>query len=803
MRTQQGEVEVYGYRKGGGKMIVSIDIGTSYSSVCILGKDGRAVPVDVSTGTCMYGGKYSLPSAVFVDENGNILVGQAAMNSRKRIPQNFRMEFKRDLGQDIPVILGKREFRPRDLYTELFRHMAQRAVKTGGEPVEKAYLTYPASFGRKKKEQIAEAAREAGLFDIELVDEPTAAAMCYLDAGLIKEEGRFLVYDFGGGTFDVSLVGYDLGHFYSLADPVGLEHCGGIDIDRYIYEDMLGKLDKDMLELVSQKPVNRMRLDSQLAELAIKAKHHLSSAPEFFEDIQIGFDLVPYGLSRDTLDGMISPLVGQTIQSCRGILKAAQMDVGELSAVLMVGGTSRTPLVQTLVASFAGNVPVLSSVDLELAVASGALGFWKRSTAQEKHGEAKEEEAVSQNTKQDAKNTATVDSPLEKSNCLTDEHNEDTRERGEAEGKLVNLFNGILHKAALEQGGENKYYPENVSGIFDALCEIGLIDVSKAEYDAIQKRNHKATALVDIVCEKGLRDIMPWILTSDGQVIFWGTIHRAGGNITEARVKEVQQWQDIVSISCGYDSLMGLKKNRNVVFSCCRLDDRIAHWHDITTLESYGQRQFAVDKDGRVFTTGRVSGIIDEWSSYTIKMVVSALGWDIGLLNDGHIVAVKNGGIIDKKNINNIENAVNNWQGVDFITRGILHIVGLLNDGRVVACGMNDYGQCNVNDWHDMVSISTGEIDTVGLRRDGSVLACGVSAVVMPELKKWKNIKAVYTCTKEEKGIIIGVSEDGTTLVTGYKSHKVITKKRMFSFLDEKKLVHTPIPTKILPFKAF
>ncbi len=195
---------------------------------------------------------------------------------------------------------------------------------------------------------------------------------------------------------------------------------------------------------------------------------------------------------------------------------------------------------------------------------------------------------------------------------------------------------------------------------------------------------------------------MPWILTSDGQVIFLGTIHRAGGNITEARVKEVQQWQDIVSISCGYDSLMGLKKNRNVVFSCCRLDDRIAHWHDITTLESYGQRQFAVDKDG-------------------------------------HIVAVKNGGIIDKKNINNIENAVNNWQGVDFITRGILPIVGLLNDGRVVACGMNDYGQCNVNDWHDMVSISTGEIDTVGLRRDGSVLACGVSAVVMPELKKWKN----------------------------------------------------------------
>ena len=90
-------------------MIVSIDIGTSYSSICILGQDGKAVPVDISTGASMYGSKYSLPSAVFVDESGNILVGQAAMNSRKRAPENFRMEFKRDLGQNIPIILGSRE----------------------------------------------------------------------------------------------------------------------------------------------------------------------------------------------------------------------------------------------------------------------------------------------------------------------------------------------------------------------------------------------------------------------------------------------------------------------------------------------------------------------------------------------------------------------------------------------------------------------------------------------------------------------------------------------------------------------
>ncbi len=127
-------------------MIAGIDIGTSYSSLCILGTDKKAVPVDISTGTGMYGSKYSLPSAVFVEENGKILVGQAAMNSRKRAPQNFCMEFKRNFGQEIPVILGNRHFLPRELYTEVFRHMAECVVKNYGEKIDKAFITYPAFF---------------------------------------------------------------------------------------------------------------------------------------------------------------------------------------------------------------------------------------------------------------------------------------------------------------------------------------------------------------------------------------------------------------------------------------------------------------------------------------------------------------------------------------------------------------------------------------------------------------------------------------------------------------------------------
>ena len=158
-------------------MVISIDIGTSYSSVCLLTPEGKAEPVETTTGISIYGGKYSLPSAVFVDENGKVLVGQAAMNSRRRMPQNFRSEFKRDLGQDIPIVLGDRRFLPEDLYTELVLHIKGCVEKQGMEEVEKAYITYPASFGKAKRERITQAARKAGLFNTELVDEPTAAAM--------------------------------------------------------------------------------------------------------------------------------------------------------------------------------------------------------------------------------------------------------------------------------------------------------------------------------------------------------------------------------------------------------------------------------------------------------------------------------------------------------------------------------------------------------------------------------------------------------------------------------------------------
>lgn len=253
-------------------MKVSIDIGTSYSSICILGPDGKVLPVEIGTGASIYGSKHSLPSAVFLEDSGNLLVGQAAMNNRKRKPQNFHMEFKRELGQDIPVILGDTGFQPEQFYTALFRHMKDSARKVRDEEIDLAYLTYPATYGQKKRERITRAAQAAGLFQTELVDEPTAAAMSYCAEGMVKSGQTLLVYDFGGGTFDVSLLRYEGNRFTLLAAPEGLERCGGVDMDRLIFQDMLKVIDPELLQQIQGNKLYRLRLESQLAELAVKAK---------------------------------------------------------------------------------------------------------------------------------------------------------------------------------------------------------------------------------------------------------------------------------------------------------------------------------------------------------------------------------------------------------------------------------------------------------------------------------------------------------------------------------------------------
>lgn len=712
-------------------MIVGIDIGTSYSSVCILGQDGKGQPVDVSTGASIYGGKYSLPSAVFVEESGNILVGQAAMNSRKRKPQNFRMEFKRDLGQNIPILLGERSFLPEELYTELFRHMKTCAEKCGREPIQKAYLTCPASFGGKKKEKITEAARAAGLFQTELVDEPTAAAMGYLKAGMVREGETLLIYDFGGGTFDVSLLRYEKDNFTLLAEPEGLDHCGGIDIDRMIWQDLLKTVGEELLRKAGENPVNRMRLESQLAEMAVKAKHHLSSADIFEEDIQVGFDLLPYRLTRDRLNCMMAPLLEQTIEACRAILVSAEIKLSDLSSVLLVGGSSRIPLVQQLVRRFAGGAPVYSTVDLELAVACGAAVFRKR--------EIRKEKAELPRRMAEPPRIRKIPAEVE---LLTQIRESDIHREIEKA-----LAGQKKRKQMLEKKitAEEPAAPMSVAKAEETYPEEHKKSAGEAGNPKREAwKNVCRSRCAQILCGEGMYGLtaVRWDGTVETEDF---AVRNTGG-----------EWRDLKALASGEYTILGLRNDGTAVAQSLLPSIYVGGWTELTALGCGEDYALGLRRDGRVLCTGKNAGIRTATAHWRdMAVICCGASHAVGLRKDGTAAAAG-------KNESG-QCRVNGWEHVISVACGAAHTVGLRKDGTVAAAGDNKYGQCQVQEWSGIVAVACGDCHTVGLRKDGTVMAAGRNEYGQCKVEEWREVTAV-ACGY---GHTAGLTRSGRVMAAG------------------------------------
>jgi len=356
-------------------MIAGIDIGTSFSSICILNKEGKAEPVKVSTGLAMYGSDYSLPSAVFIS-NGQVQVGQAAFNLRMKAPENFKNEFKRDFGQEVPYHLGGRQWLPEDLYKELFIHLKYCAETYASEAIDMAYITHPARFTDRQKKLLQQAAQKAGLLNTTFLAEPVAAAFHYVSENNLADNTTLLVYDFGGGTFDVALVRYLHGEFELIAQPHGIDRCGGIDVDRAVFSHIMAAVPGELHQSVKENPKMLQNFKAAINEQSIKTKHHLSSNDQFHGEFPVGFDFVEFSLNRPSFNSMISHLVDETIQCVNNLLKNASFDAGKVDEVLLVGGSSRIPLVKTALEK-AFKRPIKENVIPELAIALGAAGYGK------------------------------------------------------------------------------------------------------------------------------------------------------------------------------------------------------------------------------------------------------------------------------------------------------------------------------------------------------------------------------------------------------------------------------------------
>ncbi|MDM8518533.1 Hsp70 family protein [Anaerolineales bacterium HSG6] len=344
------------------EIIVGIDLGTTNSAVAIV-QDGEPRLLG-------RGDEKIVPSVVAYSEQAGWLVGRPALNQYTLDPDNTVRSIKRDMGSDKRVTLGGRELRPQEISAFILRELKSIAEEALGESIEKAVLTVPAYFTNAQRQATKEAGAIAGLEVVRIINEPTAAALAY---GLGDEEDQMaLVYDLGGGTFDVSLVEMT-GGVVEVRASHGDTRLGGDDFDMLLAEHA-GKLFYKRHQFPLKE--NRVAL-ARLRHAAEMAKIHMSDYPEadLREEYLAERDGTPLHLDakvlRSEFEEMSDELLKRTVESMNKVLEDAELEVDDLSQVLLVGGSSRMPAVWQLVENFAQIEPA-AEINPDEVVALGA-----------------------------------------------------------------------------------------------------------------------------------------------------------------------------------------------------------------------------------------------------------------------------------------------------------------------------------------------------------------------------------------------------------------------------------------------
>jgi len=355
--------------------VVGIDLGTTYSLIAWL---------DPATGTpqCIPGpyGSTLCPSVVSVDENGKILVGEPARqrlltHSERTIYSVKRLmgrgvadvqaelklfPFRIDAGSQnvIRVRLGDRTFTPPEVSAFILRELKGWAEAFFKESIDRAVVTVPAYFNDAQRQATKDAGRLAGLEVLRLVNEPTAAALAY---GLHKQKrGHVAVYDFGGGTFDIStlkLIATDEGDIYQVLSTNGDTHLGGDDIDNVL----LGLTRSEIQQKFSVSLEDHPEAVQELRKAIIAAKHTLSSEESatvrFALSGNRGAKVYERRITRAEFEELIRPIVARTMAPVKLALADAKLAPKEIDEVVLVGGSTRIPLVRRTVGEYFGRAP--------------------------------------------------------------------------------------------------------------------------------------------------------------------------------------------------------------------------------------------------------------------------------------------------------------------------------------------------------------------------------------------------------------------------------------------------------------
>ena len=330
--------------------IIGIDLGTTNSCVAVM-EGGEPVVITNAEGN------RTTPSVVAFSKNGERLVGQIAKRQAVTNPDNTIMSIKRDMGSDKKVKIEGDEFTPQEISAMILQKLKSDAENYLGQKVTEAVITVPAYFSDSQRQATKDAGKIAGLEVKRIINEPTAAALAY---GMDKEDTdkKIMVYDLGGGTFDVSILDIGDGVVEVLATS-GNNRLGGDDFDERIINYLVDEFKKDQGIDLKQDKMAMQRLK----EAAEKAKIELSGVGQteinlpYISADSTGPKHLNITLTRAKFEELIRDLVDSTIGPVNQALKDAGISASDLHKVLLVGGSSRVPCVQEAVKKITGKEP--------------------------------------------------------------------------------------------------------------------------------------------------------------------------------------------------------------------------------------------------------------------------------------------------------------------------------------------------------------------------------------------------------------------------------------------------------------
>ncbi len=315
-------------------MIFGIDLGTTNSEIAYV-KEGRPLVVPMSNG------KLYLPSVVGLDSRGTIITGVPARNQYAAFPENTVVSVKREMGSGKKVTMGGKDYSPAEISSHIIKSLIEAAESETGSPVEKAVISVPAYFSDIQRQETIQAGELAGLEVVRIINEPTAAALAY---GCREDQPEnILVYDFGGGTFDVSLIEVEEGVIEDLATD-GDSRLGGDDIDRLLVKLLMARLPQGL-------PEKDLHLEARLKNLAESVKITLSNKTlvqvreEFLATIKGKPVNLESKVSRQDLEARMEGLLSKTFTLVKEVMRQAKIKATDISKVLLVGGSTYIPLI--------------------------------------------------------------------------------------------------------------------------------------------------------------------------------------------------------------------------------------------------------------------------------------------------------------------------------------------------------------------------------------------------------------------------------------------------------------------------